>query len=183
MVGFIATVAIALPIGIIFGHWFLFAAAYPLGLVLEFVILPRAAAAGLGDLAGAASPRGVLARDRRAAFDLAVGLGFIFVCLPGIVVGIVVAVEVGLVPALVFGFAFPIYVGLYLSQTRTAWPSYVLVRGWLALHRRLPWSLMDFLADAHQRGVLRQVGSVYQFRHIDLQHRLATQPRPPASGS
>ena len=46
--------------------------------------------------------------------------------------------------------------------------------GWLAFRHRLPWSLMGFLADAHQRGVLRQVGVVYQFRHIDLQHRLAT---------
>jgi hypothetical protein len=34
---------------------------------------------------------------------------------------------------------------------------------------------MGFLADAHQqRGVLRQTGSVYQFRHADLQRRLAT---------
>jgi hypothetical protein len=32
---------------------------------------------------------------------------------------------------------------------------------------------MGFLADAHQRGVLRQAGAVYQFRHIELQHRLA----------
>jgi hypothetical protein len=36
----------------------------------------------------------------------------------------------------------------------------------------LPWRLMAFLADAHRRGVLRQVGSVYQFRHIELQRRL-----------
>ncbi|MEU0273157.1 hypothetical protein [Streptomyces sp. NPDC006307] len=28
--------------------------------------------------------------------------------------------------------------------------------------------------DAHERrGVLRQVGAVHQFRHIELQHRLA----------
>jgi len=25
-----------------------------------------------------------------------------------------------------------------------------------------------------RRGILRQAGAVYQFRHIDLQHRLAT---------
>ena len=106
-----------------------------------------------------------------------------FVSLFGIIAGIIVWVLVGPVPGFVFGFAFPIYLGLYSSLTYTAWPSYVLVREWLVLHRRLPWSLMDFLADAHQRGVLRQAGSVYQFRHIDLQHRLATRPRPPASGS
>jgi hypothetical protein len=30
----------------------------------------------------------------------------------------------------------------------------------LAFRHRLPWSLMSFLADAHQRGVLRQSGAV-----------------------
>jgi hypothetical protein len=36
---------------------------------------------------------------------------------------------------------------------------------------------MTFLADAHQRGVLRQAGAVYEFRHVELQRRLATRPR------
>jgi hypothetical protein len=40
---------------------------------------------------------------------------------------------------------------------------------------------MGFLADAHRRGVLRQAGAVYQFRHIELQHRLATRPSRSAS--
>jgi hypothetical protein len=35
---------------------------------------------------------------------------------------------------------------------------------------------MTFLSDVHQRGVLRQAGAVYRFRHIDLQRRLATRP-------
>jgi hypothetical protein len=35
-----------------------------------------------------------------------------------------------------------------------------------------------FLADAHRnRGALRQVGVVYQFRHLDLQRRLANRWR------
>jgi hypothetical protein len=38
---------------------------------------------------------------------------------------------------------------------------------------------MDFLSDAHRRGVLRQVGAVYQFRHIELQHRLAARLADP----
>jgi hypothetical protein len=48
-------------------------------------------------------------------------------------------------------------------MSETAWPSY----------HQLPRSLMSFLADAHERGVLRQAGAVYQFRRIELQHRLA----------
>ena len=34
----------------------------------------------------------------------------------------------------------------------TAWPSYMLTRGWLALRHRLPWPLMGFLADAQPAG-------------------------------
>jgi hypothetical protein len=40
----------------------------------------------------------------------------------------------------------------------------------------LPWPPMAFLADAHQRGVLRQAGAAYQLRHLELQRRLATRP-------
>jgi hypothetical protein len=128
------------------------------------------------ELADPAGPRAVLARDRRATFDAAIVVGFLFVLLPGSLAGIALWVVVGPLPGFVFGFAFPIFIGIYFSQTQTAWPSYALVRGWLALHRRLPWSLMDFLVDAHQRGILQQVGSVYQFRHIELQRRLAIPP-------
>jgi hypothetical protein len=48
------------------------------------------------------------------------------------------------------------------------------------------------LADAHRRGVLRQAGAVYQFRHLELQQRLANRDTgkqqddasaaPPAAG-
>jgi hypothetical protein len=34
-------------------------------------------------------------------------------------------------------------------------------------------SLMPFLEDARERGVLRTVGGVYQFRHATLQDQLA----------
>ena len=173
----------AVAAGVIaFGHWLLLAA-IPFDFVLYRILLPRVAVRELGDLNEAASPRGVLARDRRAAFHTAVVFGFLFVCLFGAIITIIVGFEVGFVPGFAFGLAFPIYLGLYFSLVGTTWPSYVLVRGWLALHHRLPWRLMNFLADAHQRGVLRQVGSAYQFRHIELQHRLATRPQPPTIGS
>jgi hypothetical protein len=73
--------------------------------------------------------------------------------------------------------------GLALGMEQTRWTSYVLARGWLAFRRQLPWPLMAFLADAHQRGVLRQAGATYQFRHLELQHRLATRSQQAASGS
>jgi hypothetical protein len=36
---------------------------------------------------------------------------------------------------------------------------------------------MRFLEDARERGVLRTVGPVYQFRHARLQDRLANQAK------
>lgn len=35
---------------------------------------------------------------------------------------------------------------------------------------------MTFLDDAHRRGILRQNGAVYEFRHVLLQRHLAGRP-------
>ncbi|MGY5126896.1 hypothetical protein [Streptomyces nigrescens] len=43
----------------------------------------------------------------------------------------------------------------------------------MSLTGRLPWTVSAFLRDAHRRGVLRQAGAVYQFRHARLQEHLA----------
>jgi hypothetical protein len=68
------------------------------------------------------------------------------------------------------------------STAGGAWPRYVEARLRLAVRRRLPWRTMSFLSDAHRRGVLRQVGAAYQFRHIRLQEQLAVgySPWPPS---
>ncbi|GGV07192.1 hypothetical protein GCM10010182_27750 [Actinomadura cremea] len=55
----------------------------------------------------------------------------------------------------------------------TAWGSFVLSRAWFGLVRSLPFRLVAFLRDAHERGALRQVGAVYQFRHALLLDRLS----------
>ena len=132
------------------------------------------------DLTTAASPRATLARDRQAALLLVLTLGLGFGLVVGLGFGLGFGLLFGLVAGLVAGLGF----GLVMSMITAAWPSYMLARVWLALHHRLPWRLVDFLADAHKRGVLRQAGAVYQFRHIELQRRLATrQSNPPASPS
>ncbi|WP_189227782.1 NACHT domain-containing protein [Saccharothrix coeruleofusca] len=59
----------------------------------------------------------------------------------------------------------------------TSWGPWLLARLWLPLTGRLPWAVMAFLADAHQRGVLRQAGGVYQFRHARLRDHLAAADR------
>ncbi|MFE2433031.1 NACHT domain-containing protein [Streptomyces sp. NPDC059373] len=65
--------------------------------------------------------------------------------------------------------ASPLAVGL------SAWGWLLTTRLWLCATGRLPWRLMTFLQEAHRRGVLRQAGAVYQFRHARLQERLASQ--------
>jgi hypothetical protein len=131
------------------------------------------------DLTKATTPTAVLARDR-AAFRLG-GLG------TGIAIGLSTGLAVAISPTpggqlngglrlgLGVGLASLIGVGLAVGFLQASWGSFTLARWWLAASGRLPWRLMTFLADAHtNRGVLRQVGAVYQFRHAELQRRLAT---------
>ncbi len=89
----------------------------------------------------------------------------------------------GIVIGVMAGVAAWVCFGVIASFAASVWPYYVLTRTWLVLRRQLPWQLMDFLADAHRRGVLRQAGAVYQFRHIELQHRLANRDKQRANAS
>ncbi|WP_158853358.1 hypothetical protein [Saccharothrix deserti] len=62
---------------------------------------------------------------------------------------------------------------LVVALNASAWAHYTSARLSLAARGRLPRRLQAFLADAHRLGILRQVGSVYQFRHARLQNHLA----------
>ncbi|MET9411210.1 NACHT domain-containing protein [Streptomyces sp. NPDC002935] len=82
------------------------------------------------------------------------------------------------------GLAYGLTVGLAAALRDNAWWYYTLTRHHLAARRHLPLDLTAFLADAHERrGVLRQVGTVHQFRHIDLQHHLAAPGRSQEPGA
>ena len=94
----------------------------------------------------------------------------------GLVAGLAVGETIGLNAGVIAGIAIGGAAGLFCSPIEPRWPSYVTARLWLALNRELPWSLMKFLTDAHHRGVLRQVGAMYQFRHKELQRELAAEP-------
>lgn len=89
------------------------------------------------------------------------------------------AVPVGLAVALLGGGDGPralttaLAIGLAQTVAYQAWGRFALARAYLAATGRLPWRLMAFLREAHRRGVLRQVGPVYQFRHARLRDRLA----------
>ncbi|PSR69237.1 hypothetical protein C8258_04845 [Nocardia sp. MDA0666] len=74
----------------------------------------------------------------------------------------------------VFAVAF-----FVISYFLTASGRHTITSVWLWLAGRMPLRDMEFYRVAHRRGVLRQVGSVYQFRHALLQDRLAADGRRP----
>jgi hypothetical protein len=91
-------------------------------------------------------------------FEARLGLGFM--------VGLVLALVVGLLAGLPVGLVYGIMSSVTWSTTLA----------WLQLQRsgRVPAvDLISFLEDARDRGVLRTVGAVYQFRHATLQDQLA----------
>lgn len=107
-------------------------------------------------------------------------LGPVVGLVEGILHGPVRGIEVGIVFGLVTAFAGGTGYGLCM----TAWCQWVaLCRIYLPLRGRLPWALIAFLDDAHERGVLHRVGAVYQFRHARLQSHLSpshTEEQEPA---
>lgn len=92
---------------------------------------------------------------RSAAFGLVFGVAFAVVSGPwrGLAAGLLVAIA-----ALLAGG--PIY--------RTC-GMYLITVGMQGVRGNLPFRTMAFLQDAHRLGLLRQVGQVYQFRHVELQ--------------
>jgi hypothetical protein len=119
------------------------------------------------------SPRQLLLQDRRtfltAGVIIAVGLG--------LAAGTRTAAQggelfVGAVAALSTIVTYGASAGLLIAVAQSRYGAYTLWRFIYAAQGRLPWRLMAFLDDAHDRGILRRNGSVYQFRHQFLQERL-----------
>ncbi|MGC4806418.1 NACHT domain-containing protein [Micromonospora sp. DT233] len=125
------------------------------------------------DVTVAASPLAVLRADRRTALLRAVVRGGIL----GLTAAALIDRRTGLAVA----------VGAVAASILfTAWGRFAVARFWFALRGQLPWRTLTFLDDAHRRGVLRQIGGVYQFRHARLAERLlshagAARPRLPAA--
>jgi len=93
-----------------------------------------------------------------------------------LIYGLALSIPAGLLVAFASDFAVGPAIGLVIGvlvAIPRAWTVFLGARWRLAMSRRIPWRLMRFLDDAHHRGVLRQVGGVYQFRHAFVQDRLA----------
>jgi hypothetical protein len=127
------------------------------------------------DVSSATEPAALL-RRARSVYLLRCVVALISIAAIWLWCGTTIAVaDAGLTVA---GFVIVVVAG---SSTRSAWPRYLETRLRLSVRQRLPWRVLPFLEDAHRRGVLRQVGATYQFRHIRLQQQLAADysPVPP----
>ena len=143
--------------------------------------LARRIAASLrtpAEIATGADAAGLLRGDRRAclarAAVVACGLGIVWLWAGSV-----------LATAALVGSALGLCVVLLLGGAGGAWTAYLDARLRLAATGRMPWHMIAFLDDAHRRGVLRQTGAVYQFRHIRLQDLLAAayEPWPPSAAA
>jgi hypothetical protein len=198
--GLLAALAAMLAGGL--GGWFLTApqvrAVFAATMSLAFGVA-GAIAVGLerppSDVTAEANPRLVLRRDRNAtvALVLASGLagtvtgGLISALLYGDSFSLAGAATIdpssgGLPTGLAFGCGIGLGIGVAVGavfglaqgEYGTAWAQWSGARAWLALCGSLPVRLLPFLEDAHQRGALRKLGSVYQFRHLELQQHLSS---------
>lgn len=69
------------------------------------------------------------------------------------------------------------YVGVAIAFRQTASPALTVACWYFAVRGRAARDLMGFLADAHERhSMLRRVGAVYRFRHLDFRRHLANRP-------
>ncbi|MFD8984199.1 helix-turn-helix domain-containing protein [Streptomyces sp. NPDC059564] len=137
------------------------------------------------DLGSAATPTDLLAVNRsivvRQALFLAPMLTLVTALggrlITGLLQGAVGPLRWPMADGLALGAVGGLAGALSYALAFTAWGQWVLLtRVWLPLTGRLPWATVAFLDDAYQRGALRQVGAVYQFRHARLQHHLRGGP-------
>ncbi|MEQ0559856.1 TIR domain-containing protein [Amycolatopsis sp. NEAU-NG30] len=127
------------------------------------------------DITVAVNPVFLLAADRRNA--LARSLLYA-VTLGGGMAILDAVTATGDDPVIMVGAVLGVSFAMVVLVAGRAWGRWlVLSRLWLPLTGRLPWRLVGFLEDARRRGVLRQVGAVYQFRHARLQDQLARRYR------
>ncbi|MEV5568814.1 NACHT domain-containing protein [Spirillospora sp. NPDC052269] len=130
------------------------------------------------DPAEESGPPGMLRADRRAALALgwehALEQVWPLPLLLGTPFLLALRWQDGLDPAaLGAAFALTLAVLWWGGITLSSWGRFRVAHAWLTLRGRTPHDLMAFLEDARERGVLRQSGGGYRFRHGALRDRLA----------
>lgn len=146
------------------------------GIVVGFVesLLSGLKATSIEGYATADSPV-LFRRDRREFFTTLVGVG----CVVGGSTGVLSGAACRVPSAVVLGLSTGLATGTVAALHQTCWGQYALGCRLLALMYGLPGDMMTFIDRAHARyGVLRRVGAVYQFRHLELERALAQADDP-----
>ena len=171
--------AIGIPVGLAYGPRYGLLAAIAIGPSIGLAVTLRQLFDAKADLKAAVSPRSVLRADRKSALVQAsmAGVGLLI----GAVIAAVVTHKLGTATGALVGIAsllaYGIAIGLAIRSSRLDTPAYLpylIARLCLATQGKLPLNPMAFLEQAHEYGVLRQQGAVYQFRHDRLQQYLTS---------
>jgi hypothetical protein len=170
---------IGVPVVFLYGARYGLLVALALGPAIGSALSLRQLFHASSDINAAVSPASTVHDDTMSAIIqtsmgfIGLGLGAGIALYATVRFGAATGVAIGIAYGLAYGITFAI--GYRSSGLATpAFMTFMIARAWLGAQRKLPWALMTFLEDAHQRGVLRQQGAVYQFRHVTLQTHLAT---------
>jgi hypothetical protein len=106
------------------------------------------------------TPESLLGRDRVGSLIVAITAGIAF----GVVYGVSLGPLLGVIA----------FVALFIAVivTVSMFGAFNISRVWLAATGMAPLTVMAFFREAHDRGVFRQVGGSYQFRHTELKEAL-----------
>ena len=148
-----------------------------LGLIIGIVSgIARSVALWLNkpvNLVTSPSPTAALRNSRMAAATWAI---FTIFVLEGMVAIGIKFGDVASSDPVRYGVAYGVPLGIVgglLALTVSTWGEFVVVRMVLAKKGSLPLRLVGFLDDGRARGVFRQAGAAYQFRHSRLREQLA----------
>lgn len=165
----------------------MFGLVYALGIALMFVFIDMIEAPV--DLSSAGSPADLIRANRTVFVGPTLVLVPLFALLIVVTAEVLHALDAGRPFGLELDWSPKLVVAAGLISALSAGAAYVygmtpwgqwlvFARIWLPLTGRLPWPVVAFLEDACRRGVLRQSGPYYQFRHARLQAHLAADGRP-----
>ncbi|MFI7081954.1 NACHT domain-containing protein [Micromonospora sp. NPDC049903] len=117
-------------------------------------------------------PQSSLLADRRATLTAGLARLLLLAVSCGVLAGLRATVVLGTVGAALL--VARLFFGSRRAHAR-AYETYAEARlgSWLAGWG--PWNMLGFLGDAHARGVLRQSGAAYEFRHVRLLKHLVLQ--------
>jgi hypothetical protein len=173
-------IAAGLPTGLSMGLAHGPASGVPIGLAfgIAFGLLDGFTRGSLSS-ATPATPRASWQQNRAharfvgTAFGLTIGAAVAFTVglRTALTDGFVAGLAIGPVVGAAAGVAAGLAVGLSVSETWRTTLAFLQLWG----EGVMPARAMRFLHDAHERGVLRTAGPIYQFRHARLQDQLALQ--------